>query len=141
MKEILYRYSRLGTYQTDADTAFAADVQLKLVVEPHDFSLEIGNEVLRSTSCRGYTVTVSRDGEAVFYDAQNNEVGRTDKGAGTYEKVALVWQAESLTVQFGHTETVDHYPNCDGEYDRYSTTFVVERTVTLHVATKEITVK
>lgn len=35
-----------------------------------------------------------------------------------------------INVRFPITETVDHYPNCDGEYDRYSTKIVDNVVVT-----------
>lgn len=38
-----------------------------------------------------------------------------------------------INVRFPITETVDHYPNCDGEYDRYSTKIVDNIVITCKV--------
>lgn len=39
----------------------------------------------------------------------------------------------AISVRFPVTETVDHYPNCDGEYDRYSTKIIDNIIVTCEV--------
>ncbi len=134
MREILYKFANRGAYVTEQDTAFGEDLQLKLTVEPHDFSLAVGGEVLRSSSFAGCSVIVSNAGEAVFYDAAEREIARAEAGADSYKKVILHWQQDALSLEFGHVETVDNYPNCDGESDRWSTEWIVQRTVILHIA-------
>lgn len=42
-------------------------------------------------------------------------------------------QDNIITVRFPITETVDHYPNCDGEYDRYSEIIVDNIYITCHI--------
>ena len=61
-------------------------------------------------------------GNAIFTDANGTELYR-DKadGQGRYffEACCKV-KGGVISVRFPIQEVVDHYPNCDGEYDRYS---------------------
>ncbi len=133
MKEIVYKYNNLGKYITEDDTSFASDSHMKIIVEPHDFSIAIGGEVLRSSSCNGCVAKVSSEGEVVFYDNDNNVIGRAEKGESSYREVILSWKQDLISIQFGYTDVVDYYPNCDGEYDRWGKEWVTERVVTLNM--------
>lgn len=141
MRQILYKFHNSGMYVTEDDTAFGRDAQLKLVVEPHDFSLTLGGEVLRSSSCGGYEIEVTREGAAAFYAADRTLVARTEKDEGSYWQVRLVWKQAYLQVQFGQIQTVDYYPNCDGEHDRWGTEWVTERSVTLNLMDNSLEVE
>lgn len=132
MREIIYKYNHLGSYQTEQDTNFAGDAELQLTIEPHNFSITVGDEVLRQTSFDGCRIVVSHNGAATFYDNENRMIGQADKSETSYAAVQMTWQQDVLAVQFGRTETIDYYPNCDGEYDRWGKEWIVERTVTLH---------
>lgn len=140
MKEACYRYDSRGLYQTEDDTSFAGHSSIKMVIEPHEFSMKMGGEVLRSTAFGGGTVIVSDEGEADFYDDENTLLARAEKGDSRYEKVRLAWEQGVLSVQFGRIVTVDHYPNCDGEHDRWSEKWETQRTVTLHIADRTLDV-
>lgn len=131
MKEIRYTYDTLGTYVTAEKTAFGGETHLTLVVEPHDFSLELGGETLRATSCEGYRITVSCHGEAAFCAYDGTPIATTPATDGSYRAVRLNWTPTALSVEFGHVEEVDNYPNCDGEHDRWSTCWVAEHVATL----------
>ena len=131
MKQIIYKYHSSGIYQTEDDTRFDGSQSIKIVVEPHDFSLAVGGEVLRATSCPGYTVEVSPTGGAAFFDKDHNLLAQAAGGAAVYPQVAINWKQDFLTVEFGSIETVDHYPNCDGEHDRWSEKWIVQRSVSL----------
>lgn len=87
--------------------------------------------MLRSTSFGGCTVVVSRTGETLFYDADGSLLASVAGVEGSFSEVRLQWKSEELTIQFGHMEEVDNYPNCDGEHDRWSSRWVADRTVTL----------
>lgn len=141
MRQILYTFSNRGMYITGDDTQFGSDAQLKLVVEPHDFSLAIGGEVLRSSSCGGYSIEVSCQGDAAFYDEGGSLLARAEKGEGSYRQVRLAWRQDVLTLQFGRIITVDHYPNCDGEHDRWGQEWETQRAVTLNLKDNSLTVK
>ena len=61
-------------------------------------------------------------GNAIFTDANGTEIYR-DKadGQGRYFFEACCKVKDGvISVRFPIQEVVDHYPNCDGEYDRYS---------------------
>lgn len=141
MKEVLYKYSNRGIYLTEDDTSFGEDFQIKIVAEPHYFSLAISGDILRNTSFGVCTAVVSCDGEVVFYDNDNNIICHAEKGEGCYKKIDFKWKQESISILFGHIETVDYYPNCDGESDRWGTEWVTERTVTLNLEDNSIQVK
>ena len=131
MKEIIYRFHSRGTYEASDSTSFADETHYKLVAEPHDFSLAIGGEVLRKTSFEGCEVTVSREGGVVFCTLGGKELGRADACGQAFAQVRLEWKPGTVTVLFGSVETVDYYPNCDGEHDRWGTEWVTRRSVTL----------
>ncbi len=61
-------------------------------------------------------------GNAIFTDVNGIELYR-DKADGHgryfYEVYCRVKDG-AISVRFPIQEVVDHYPNCDGEYDRYS---------------------
>lgn len=141
MRQIRYKFNNSGRYITGDDTVFGSDDALTLTVEPHDFSIAIGSEVLRESSCGGYEIEVFRDGETAFYDAAHALLARTDKGTGSYRQVKLVWKQDILTLQFGRVATVDYYPNCDGEHDRWGKEWETQRAVTLNLQDNSLTVE
>lgn len=62
------------------------------------------------------------DGNAIFSDVNGVQLYR-DKadGQGRYfSEVCCKVKDGVISVRFPIQEVVDHYPNCDGEYDRYS---------------------
>lgn len=61
-------------------------------------------------------------GNAIFTDVNGVEL-YSDKADGQGRNFFEVYcKAEdgAISVRFPIQEVVDHYPNCDGEYDRYS---------------------
>ncbi len=141
MREVFYKYSNRGMYVTEDNTSFGEDTQLKIVVEPHEFSLELSGEVIRNTSFAGGSVTVSNKGEAGFYNNEGALIAKADEGEGNYRKVLLDWKQDSLCVKFGRMVEVDNYPNCDGEHDRWSEKWETERLVTLSLKDNSIEIK
>lgn len=141
MREILYKYHNRGMYETEDNTCFAGEIQVKIIAEPHDFSLKIGEDVLRSTAFGGCMAVVSDAGEVVFYDNKDNELGRAERSEESYEEVRFEWKENTVIIQFGRTVLVDNYPNCDGEYDRWDKRFKVGRTVTLNLANNLVEIK
>lgn len=60
-------------------------------------------------------------GNAVFFDTDGNEI--QNGKAESNKRFGFIFcdvNKNSISVRFPVTETIDHYPNCDGEYDRYS---------------------
>lgn len=138
MKEVIYTYQSRGCYAADKPTIFETDDRIRLIIEPHQFELKLSGKTLRDTSCNGYIIDVSRKGEVCFYDAENDLLAKADETPKEYERVVFEWAQDHLTLRFGHTEIEDYYPNCDGEHDRWGTTWISEYVVTLNTATNEI---
>ena len=141
MRQILYKFNTLGAYETKDNTAFGSDETVQVIVEPHEFSLELSGQVLRSSSCPGCTAEVSNSGAVVFCDAENNVIGSAEGGADVYPKFRLQWKQDLITIQFGQMVEVDNYPNCDGESDRWSMEWWNRRTVTLDLKSNTVEVK
>lgn len=135
MKEVVYTFDSRGCYLPDKKAAFENESHIRLVIKPHDFELKISDEILRSSSCKGYVIEVSRTGDTHFYDYENNLLVTASGTEKEFAEVRFSWQQDLLTLDFGHMETVDNYPNCDGEYDRWSEKWVPEYGVNLNTAT------
>lgn len=131
MREIVYYFTRLGKYVTENNTKFLEDDTLKITVKPHDFSMELSGEVLRSSSCKGYSAVVSREGAVTFYDAEGNRIADIDAGDRAYEEVRFAFLENAVSLEFGRMITIDNYPDCDGEYDRWDEKWKAERIVKL----------
>lgn len=135
MKQIVYTFHPRGSYLPDQPAKFGTESHLKLVVEPHNYELKISNEVISRSSCNGYIIQVSRNGEVCFYDYENQLISWAKPTEKEYVQVNLMWKQETLRLCFGRERTVDYYPNCDGEYDRWGTEWVTEYEVSLHTMT------
>ena len=61
------------------------------------------------------------DGNALFYDLEGRELHR-DKAEGEkrFGSVYFCVKKNAICLRFPITEWIDHYPNCDGEYDRWT---------------------
>lgn len=62
------------------------------------------------------------DGNAVFRDLEGVELyrGKADGQGRDFSEFYCKVKDGVISVKFPIQEVVDHYPNCDGEYDRYS---------------------
>ena len=62
-----------------------------------------------------------RHGNATFYDVAGNEIhkGKAESEI-SFNKIYVCIKEEKISVRFPIIEWIDHYPNCDGEYDRWS---------------------
>lgn len=135
MKTITYTFSARGDYQPDAPAVFGEQTHLKLIVTPHDFELKLSGDVLRKSSCDGYQIVVSRQGEACFYDAGGELIARAAPTDAQYPQVVLTWAQHALKLSFGQWVTVDYYPNCDGESDRWGSKWESQKEVSLDLKT------
>lgn len=137
MREILYKYSNIGSYYTDDKTVFDDDGALRITVEPHDFSIAVGGEVLRKSSFGGCIAEASNDGSVDFYDVENNRIGGAPGCGRTFKQVKVSWKNGALSLEFGFVDVIDCYPNCDGESDRWDYRWVVEHVVPFDGAVSE----
>ncbi len=69
--------------------------------------------------------TADAHGNATFMTLDGKEI-RKDKaeGKGYFSSIYCLVKDNTITVRFPIKKTVDHYPNCDGEYDRWSEVIV-----------------
>ena len=68
------------------------------------------------------TLTADKHGNAVFCSADGTKIKREKAQADRFFlSIYCSVKDGAINVRFPVTETVDHYPNCDGEHDRYST--------------------
>jgi len=79
-------------------------------------------------------------GDLKFYDGNEKllaeiSLPREEDGKGVYEEVILRREEKALVLDFPIYEWIDHYPNCDGEHDRWSTRTVGCHTVVFDPAT------
>ena len=128
MKEYVFTYQYNGYYLENGGSTvtFGEDACVCLVVMPHQYEVEVGGRVVRSSSCDAYRIEVTPFGGVCFYDGDGKEVASFEEDDFAYPQCQLRFTPETLGVAFGHTETVDNYPHCDGEHDRWDTRWVGE---------------
>ena len=68
---------------------------------------------------------ITAAGEVAFYDSDNQLLEKTTvapdgDGRGCYQDVCCKAEQGKILVQFPIYSWVDHYPDCDGESDRWS---------------------
>ena len=73
-------------------------------------------------SQEGVYLEADADGNAVLYNLDGAELFREKaNGQGWYfSSFYCSVKNGEISVRFPIQEEIDHYPNCDGEYDRYS---------------------
>ena len=140
MKEVVYTFHPRGCYLPDTAAVFADGDPLRLVIRPHEFSLTLSGESLRSSACPGYIIQVSPKGATQVCNGEGRLLAETDDGDTVYKEVRFSWTPTALTVQFGRVTYVDNYPHCDGEHDRWEEKWLSMRTVTVHTETYAVTV-
>ncbi|MBR2716040.1 MAG: hypothetical protein IKB73_07550 [Ruminococcus sp.] len=61
------------------------------------------------------------NGNALFLNSDGDEISREKAQSDRlFGSVYCSVKDDSIIVNFPVTKTIDHYPHCDGEYDRYS---------------------
>lgn len=142
MKEIVYTFDNRGCYLPDKTETFEKETLLRLVIKPHKFELRVSDEVLRSSSCEGYVIEASCKGGVSFYDKDNKLLAMAeDNQSEEFAQIKFSWKQEQLSVEFGCKVTVDYYPNCDGESDRWGEEWVTKRAVLLNLKTNAVEIE
>ena len=143
MKEFVYKFYRYGYFLEDASSTapFGEEKQLCLVIEPQEYELKLSGEVLRKASCPGYRIQITDCGAVRFCDYQNNLLAELEGTERQYPEFGFEWTSDALKVSFGHVETEDRYPDCDGESDRWRKVRIIERKAVLLTATNTATVE
>lgn len=128
MKEYIFKFCRYSYFMQEDQTGavFGEDRQVRLILEPVEYELQMSGAVLNKVSCKGYIIDITNTGAVRFCDyagALLAEKAAVDK---EFKEFRLQWKDSAPAVSFGYQETVDNYPNCDGEYDRWSTRWAEE---------------
>lgn len=140
MKEVIYTFNNRGCYMPDKAVTFEKESHIRLIIEPHEFELKISDEIIRSSSCKGYIIEASHKGEVFFYDYEKNLLAKANETQMQFEEIRFSWEQNILSLDFGRIETVDYYPNCDGEYDRWGKKWVTQHLVTLETKNNSIVI-
>lgn len=138
MKEIVFTFDNRGGYVPNTPIAFETETALRLIVKPHEFELKLSGEVLRRSSCSGYILDVTRNGAVSVCDYEHTPLAATAATGADYAQIKFTWSETGLSLGFGRVETVDYYPNCDGEHDRWETEWVSQYEVRFDPATKQV---
>jgi len=79
----------------------------------------------------GVVLQADRHGCAIFLDEDGNELyrERATHDNGYFGEVLCCVSGSAISVCFPTVEWIDHYPNCDGEYDRWSKRIVAKHYV------------
>lgn len=82
-------------------------------------------------------LTADAHGNAVFSNTDGTELFK-DKASSDrlFSFIYCTINKGTINVRFPVTETIDHYPDCDGEYDRYSVRIVDNIIITYPVTSK-----
>lgn len=131
MKEFVYTFIGHDYYldSMQKGASFEGDGAVLLVIRPHDYEFKLSGEVLNRSSGKGYRIEITPHAAVRVFDEKGAFLSEIGEGEKSYREFQIQKAEEKIEVLFGHTETVDHYPNCDGEFDRYSTRWILERGV------------
>lgn len=136
MKEYVFNFYRYGYFLENSNNSapFGGEKEVKLVITPQEYELKISGEVLRKVSCKGYGIVITDRGAARFYDNQEHLLAELGETQNVFKEFKLEWKPDKILVYFGHIEEVDNYPNCDGESDRWSTSWEKEYEIVFNTA-------
>ncbi len=137
MKEYTYSFQHDNYYLSSLKKteSFGNEANVKLIIAPHEYEIKISDEVLKSSSCRGYIIEISSKGAASYFDNDGLLICKSEETQNDFREFGVEWKQGILILRFGHTETVDNYPNCDGEYDRWDTRWVAEYEIKIDTTT------
>ena len=81
-------------------------------------------------------------GQAAFYDLEGRLLasGEVPSAGGreVYEELCCQVEKEKLTLLFPIYRWIDHYPNCDGENDRWESRRVGDHSIIFDLNTKTV---
>jgi hypothetical protein len=111
---------------------------LELVVEPYDYSVTIGGELVSSLSCKGVSFRISRRGAVQAYNGDGQLIAATAEQEKDFEMIRVSLEKGIFDLCFGYAYMEDSYPNCDGESDRWVPAWETEHRVTFCEATDKL---
>jgi hypothetical protein len=140
MKEFVYTYQSRGYFLSngEAAAAFGDETRVRLIIEPQDYEMKLSGETLRKVSCSGYTIEITNTGGVRLLDHQDRLLASVEEIGQAFRAFCFRWEQDVLQVCFGEVRYIDHYPNCDGEYDRWSCRWVTEYRVDYRPSTAQV---
>jgi len=86
---------------------------------------------------------IQAKGTVAFYNMDDEliaagKVPADKSGKEVYEEIRCQAENNSIILQFPIYEWIDHYPNCDGEHDRWDTRIIGYQPLTLDLSTGSI---
>lgn len=86
---------------------------------------------------------VEASGDVAFYNMEDELIAKAsvpavEGGRKVYEEIVCCAENGKILLKFPICEWIDHYPNCDGEHDRWSTKTVGFHTLILDTATYSV---
>lgn len=131
MKEYLYQFDRYDYFldSMKKGDGFGGEEKVCLILAPYDYELKLSGEILNKASGKGYRAEITKGGAVSLFEEEGTLLCQIGEGEGRYAEFRVEKKEKKILILFGHTETVDHYPNCDGESDRYSIKWIAERGV------------
>lgn len=87
----------------------------------------------------GIILRTDRFGNAIFLNEGGEELmrGAATSESGRFIEVHLVASKDEIRVNFPVIKYIDHYPNCDGEHDRWSKRIVASNYIIFNT-TKQV---
>lgn len=87
---------------------------------------------------------INADGRVEFYNMQDelliaDKLPAVEGGKEVYDEVSCQVGNDSITLKFPIYEWIDNYPHCDGEYDRWDTRKIGDKTLVLNLLNNSIT--
>ncbi len=85
---------------------------------------------------------IQAKGEVSFFKEDallaTGSVIKVESGKGVYEEINLKVKNNVIELNFPVYQWIDHYPNCDGEHDRWSTKIIGYNTLNFDLNTNTI---
>lgn len=113
---------------------YVLDSSVSVYEAKYDIDRSKSEEITVYFENEGVVLTADRAGNYTFAKADGTVIknGKAESDR-CFMFIYCSVKDNVINVRFPVTETVDHYPNCDGEYDRYSTKIVDNIIVTCPV--------
>lgn len=81
------------------------------------------------------TLIADRHGNATFLNSDADEVFKSKAESNKYfSSIYCIVRKNTINIRFPITKTVDNYPNCDGEYDRWDEIITDNINITFTIA-------
>lgn len=118
MKELVNEFSCVNRCMYQMSDYFNDETHIRFVLT----SRQSETESCCNTS--GYIIETSSNGEVSFYNSEGMLLAKADETQQNYEEVLIEMDRGCISVRFRCYRTIDYYPHCDGEHDRWGQKWV-----------------